>query len=261
MPLTDDVREPVEPLCEDGVSLRRWFLMYALGIVASVVAVVLLAQSEPWTWSQWQTDFGETFRQTGPAIKLIVFAVYLSVCCLFCPLPSAWIVAAVATAQAAVAPGIWSTTLLVASVGALASTVANLNEYHLLTWMLRNHRVAKLKNLKMYKKAEAWFAKSPFTLLAIFNILPLPIDVARMLAASYRYPRHHYAAANFVGRFIRYGVIAYVTYWMSRESAQAGWIAISALLGVSVVLGVAAVIRKLLARRANRQVQRVSEPA
>lgn len=259
--MTDDARQPVEMPSADGVSLRRWFLMYALGIVASVVAVVLLARSEPWTWSQWRTDFGETFRQTGPAIKLIVFAVYLSVCCLFCPLPSAWIVAAVATAQAAVAPGIWSTTLLVATVGALASTVANLNEYHLLTWMLRSRRVAKLRNLKMYKKAEAWFARSPFTLLAIFNTLPLPIDVARMLAASYRYPRLHYAGANFVGRFVRYGVIAYVTYWMSRESAQAGWIAITALLGVSVVLGAAALVRKLLSRRANRRAETVSEPA
>jgi membrane protein DedA with SNARE-associated domain len=54
-----------------------------------------------------------------------------------------------------------------------------------------------------------------------------------MLATTYRYPRLPFAAANLVGRFIRYGVIAFVTYSLG---SQGKW-AVLALLGVAVVLG------------------------
>jgi membrane protein YqaA with SNARE-associated domain len=155
------------------------------------------------------------------------------------------IVAAVAMKNVAVGPDVWTTTLAVAAVGAVASTMANLNDYHLFTWMLRNRRIGKLRDTKLYRVSARWFERSPFFLVTLFNILPIPVDVVRMLATTYRYGRLPFAAANFVGRFIRYAVIAFVTYSLGN---QGPWVVLG-LLGVAVVLGAgkaaAAAMRKI----------------
>ena len=133
---------------------------------------------------------------------------------------------------------------MVAIVGAIGSTIANLNDYHLFTWMLRHRHVAKVRDTRAHRAGVRWFAACPFWLLVVFNIVPIPVDMVRMLATTYRYPRRQFAAANFLGRFVRYGVIALVTYrW------NLGWVAVVALLAMAVMLGavrvVPAALRKL----------------
>jgi membrane protein YqaA with SNARE-associated domain len=123
------------------------------------------------------------------------------------------VVAAVATRAVAVGSGLWDTVLIVGLIGAIASTLANLNDYHIFTWMLRLRKVAKVRNTRIYNMAVRWFNKSPFFLVTLFNVLPLPVDVVRILAATHRYPRVSFAAANFIGRFIRYCFIAYLVYY------------------------------------------------
>lgn len=244
-----------EPLGPDGVSVGRWFALYAaLLAVAAAVMVVLIAR-EPWPASAWLSDVKRAFRETSPAVKLLGFGVYVSFCCTFLPLPTGWIVAAVATREAAVAAAYSNdtavvailTTLLVAAVGAVGSTVANLNDYHLFTWMLRHHRISKVRQTAGVRRAMRWFARSPFFLLVVFNLIPIPIDVIRILATTYRYPRLHFAAANFLGRFLRYAVIAFVTYrW------DLGWIAVVSLLALAVALALVRLGRSAWTRIGNR---------
>lgn len=223
--------EPASP-ARDGVSVRRWFAFYGLYLLAAGLPLAVLVSRQGWTWQQWRANPSEVLAATGPAIKLLAFAIYTSLCCTFLPLPGKWIVAAVAVKQVAVGPDVWTTTLAVATVGALASMVANLNDYHLFTLLLRNRRVGGLRETKLYRVSARWFSRSPFFLVTLFNILPIPVDVVRMLATTYRYGRLPFAAANFVGRFICYGVIAYVTYSLGRQ----GYWAVLGLLGVAVIL-------------------------
>ena len=234
----------------DRVSVVRWFVFYGLLLAGACAALAVLIAREPWTWADWRQQTARTFAATDETLKLLGFGIYLSLCCTFLPLPTGWIVAAVAPRQAAVGGGVWDTTLLVAAVGAAGSTIANLNDYHLFTLILRHRGVAKVRHTRLYDRAARWFGRSPLFILVVFNIIPIPVDVIRMLATTYRYPRRPFAAANFIGRFVRYGIIAFVTYWWNL-----GWIAVVALLGIAVLLGVSRVgsmaVRKLRARKAN----------
>ena len=216
----------------DGVSVRRWFAFYGLYLLAASLPLAVLVWQQGWTWQQWWADPLAVLAATGPAIKLLALAIYISLCCTFLPLPTNGIVAALALKQVAVGPDVWTTTLAVAAVGALASTMANLNDYHLFTLLLRSRRIGGLRNTRLYRVSARWFARSPFFLVTLFNVLPIPVDVVRMLATTYRYRRLPFAAANFVGRFIRYGVIAYATYSLG---SQGKW-AVLGLLGVAAVL-------------------------
>jgi len=235
----------------DAVSVRGWFAIYGLYLLAVGIPLAVLVWQQDTTWQQWRADPWAVLAATGPAIKLLALAIYISLCCTFLPLPTNVIVAAVAMKQVAVYPDVWRTTLAVAAVGAIASTMANLNDYHLFTWLLRSRRVGKLRDTKLYRISAGWFQRSPFFLVTLFNILPIPVDVVRILATTYRYPRLPFAAANLVGRFIRYGVIAFVTYSLGNKGP---WIVL-ALLGVAVILGagkaVPAVLRRIRPAAAN----------
>jgi len=238
---------PIDRLAPDGVSVTRWFAFYVLLLAAAAVPLALLLAGVPWTWQWSASALGDQLEGMGPAVKILAFAIYISLCCTFLPLPTSPIVAALATREAAVTGELWSTVLVVAAVGAAASTIANLNDYHLFTWLLRSRRVAGVRDTRGYQAAARWFARAPFSILVVFNVLPIPVDIIRMLATTYRYPRVPFAAANFVGRFVRYGVIAFVTFWWNL-----GWIAVVVLLALAVALGAAralpALARSLRAR-------------
>ncbi len=82
----------------------------------------------------------------------------------------------------------------------------------------------------LLKGAVGLFERSPFLLMVVVNVLPLPIDVVRWLAISHRYGRLPYAVSTFLGRWIRYAVIL-----------LAGWglnLPLWAIVLVMVVLGV-----------------------
>jgi membrane protein YqaA with SNARE-associated domain len=123
--------------------------------------------------------------------------------------------------------------------------VANLHDFHLFTLVLRHKHVARVRGTKFYDRAARWFSRRPFALLVIFNILPIPIDVIRMLAATYRYPLRPFAAANFIGRWIRYAVIAAFTFVMGDQ----GWLIAAALLAVAIILAGVKIGGKLFTRR------------
>ena len=257
----------------DDVSVLRWFAAYAAALITAALVLAWLGGRHDWQVGSWWRDglglrqrwdrFLDVFAAASPLVKLIGFAIYISLCTTFLPLPTGGLVAALATREAALAAGLDAslatqaavTTLSVALIGAAASTVANLNDYHLFTWMLRSDRVQKVRHSRAVQRAERWFARSPLLLLVVFNILPIPIDVVRILAISYRYPRRRFALANFAGRFIRYGVIAFVTFWWNL-----GWIAVACLLGLGLAIALGRMALGLVRtlRPANAHARRVS---
>jgi membrane protein YqaA with SNARE-associated domain len=247
----------------DRVSIRRWFALYGvLLLVACVWLAILISQAE-WKWGdpladagklgwrRWLARLERIYREDMTSgMKLLIYAIYLSLCTTFIPLPTGPVASAVAVRQWAVGYGLWDTVLIVSLVGATATTVANLNDYHLFTWMLRNRKIASVRQTRLHRAAARWFARHPFLILAIFNIIHIPIDVIRMLAATDRYGRARFAASNFVGRFIRYGLIAFATYAFGWD-----WMPL-ALLGLGAVLG----IGSLLAHWRRRVRERRDKP-
>ncbi len=216
----------------DNIRVSRWFGLYGALLAAATIAFAWHLQHAGMDWRSFTwAGLAGAFRAMDGWIKLLVVLVYLSACTTLLPLPTGWIVAALATREAAIAPNIWMTTLLVAVVGAAGSTLANLNDYHFFTWLLRSRRVSRIRQTRFYDKVKNWFHSSPFFILVLFNVLPIPIDVIRLLAITCRYPRGRYAAANFIGRFIRYAFFAALTYYF-----DLGWKAPAALLGVAVLL-------------------------
>ena len=219
------------PLQADGISVARWFGFYAILLAAALVPLWMLLQQHGASWHQWRHDFKATFAATPADIKLLVMLIYLSLCTTLLPLPTGWLITAMATQEAAIASELWSTTLIVATVGAIGSTIANLNDYHLFTWMLRSRRLGHVRDTRTFQASEKWFQRAPFFILTLFNLIPIPVDVIRLLAIGCRYPRLKFAAANFIGRFGRYAVFAFVTYWF-----KLGWVAPVSLLALATVL-------------------------
>jgi membrane protein YqaA with SNARE-associated domain len=195
--------------------------------------------------SEGWNAFTESVSNASAWAKLLVLGIYLSLCCTFLPLNTSWIVAAVAADDVSVGVALWDTVILVAIVGGIGSTIGNLHDYHLFRLLLRNRSISKVKDTKLYDLASRWFEKSPFFALLLFNIIPIPIDVARMLAAGNRYPRTRFVVANFAGRAIRYGTIAFLIYQLQWNLKTAAIV----MLSIGAAMLIAKLIVSLVTRR------------
>jgi len=83
----------------------------------------------------------------------------------------------------------------------------------------------------------------------VFNLLPVPVDVVRILATTHRYPRVPFAAANFVGRFMRYSLIAYLIYYFELSMMTA----ILIMLGLAVGMLLIKLLPRLLAGKTTAE--------
>lgn len=223
----------------EDIRVRPWFAVFAVYLVTIVVLLfLLLPEMNQFDHSSWSAARESVLEMSG-AIKLTVFVLYLSLASTFLPLNTGWIASAVA-----IRPGVtgefFSTVLVVSLLGAMASTMANLTDYHIFTLALRSKRIAKIRQRRFYGAAERWFARSPWTILLVINALPIPLDPSRVLAASHQYSRRRFATANFLGRFIRYSVIAAGTFLLG----QAGWIVTVALLAVALAVVLARLFKR-----------------
>jgi membrane protein YqaA with SNARE-associated domain len=225
-----------------AASAAWWLAAYALLLTAGLAALSVLVAGERWTWSWKGQVIADNLAGLRSAVKLLALGIYLSLACTFVPLNTGVVVAAVAMHQARLAPDLPSTALLVGLVGAAASTIANLNDYHVFSLLLRRRRVAAVRHTRIYRAAAAWFAREPFGILVVFNIVPIPVDVIRMLAVTYGYPRRPFAIANFAGRFVRYAAIAGLTYALGCDY---GWLVVAAALAVAVAFAAARLGRRL----------------
>lgn len=220
---------------EDGINLRPWFITFVVYLVG-LACVSIIAM---------QCDDGAG-RMAHNVWLLALYLFYMSLCCSFFPGPTAWIVLLMASPvfglidtavierwfHVSGSDGLWLTAavtvLTVASVGALGTMMANLNEYHILTFMLRFGKVNKIKETSLYQVASRYFQMNPFGLMVAVNFLPIPIDVVRWLAVTHGYRRDYFAWASFLGRLLRYGLFAAAAFYL--EIGKVGVIAIQAAM-------------------------------
>lgn len=196
---------PAEPLplsdppapAAPNVNLRVWFFVFLAWMSSLATAA---------TWALHQADNGSPL---GLVVwMLAIYAFYLSLCCTFFPGPTSWAVLLAASdmiaRQAGVEPYHAARLVVVSTVGALATGMANLNEYHVFTYLLSFRRIAHVRDTRTYHVAARWFSTNPFLVIAAFSLIPIPVDVIRWLAITYRYPRGRFFLAYFIGRWIRY---------------------------------------------------------
>ncbi|MCD6377431.1 MAG: VTT domain-containing protein [Planctomycetes bacterium] len=224
----------IDLIGQDNLSLKRWIGVYGTCLLALLIPAIVLAVHSKISLIRLIRSPANSAASAGTMLKLLIFAIYMSISSTFIPLPTGVMVSAVALRDFAPAATLIGTVVIVASIGAAATTMANLNDFHIFTWMIRHKRIAKVHSTKLYSRALEWFSRRPFTLLMIFNILPVPIDVVRMLSASHRYPLKRFIVANFIGRWIRYAIIAAITFQMGKH----GWIVALALLAVAIIISV-----------------------
>jgi len=175
---------------------------------------------------------------TGWAVWIFaLYAFYLSLCCTFFPFPTSGFVLLAASDLVASQTGMleagFARLAIVATLGAVSTGMANLNEYHILTYLLRFRRVARLRKTRVYRTAATWFATNPFWAIVMFSFIPISVDVVRWLAITYRYSRRRFFAAYVIGRWVRYALLATSAIWLSLS----GWqiIAIQAVLACVVL--------------------------
>ena len=171
---------------------------------------------------------------------LVGYLAYMSLACSFFPLPTAWIT-------------LWAVMefqhpVIVAAVGALGTTIANMNDYYLLTFFFKYDAVARIRKKKYYLRAVQWFDRFPFGVLSAASFLPIPVDVVRLLAISRRYRRSRFAAASFAGRFPRY-----LIFTMLGHELKLGWPVIIAVLCATAAVGLLRIVYKLVGEYSNKR--------
>jgi membrane protein YqaA with SNARE-associated domain len=187
--------------------------------------------------------------QRAPWMLLVsagaAYLAYMSMACTFLPLPTTGLILWVASTRPGM-PGMdpW----LVAAVGAVGTMIANLNDYHIISGMLRFRRVQRIRQNAFVHDAIKLFARAPFVTLMLFAFFPVPVDVVRLLAIEHGYSRVRFSLAYFLGRFPRYLLLAI---WF--EKWKPG---IWEILGVVAFFGLLAGIKLLRDHVSRRKARR-----
>ena len=240
----------------EQINLRGWFASFLGYLVALAGAVYLGLYLVQKGNSEW-----------GTVVWVIAgMMFYLSLCCTLCPLPTTWLILAVGSGGALaqlIGPGSaqamdsiiggWAKVGIVAVLGGLATTIANLNEYHIFTFLLRYRHVSKVRQTRLYNWAAKWYTKEPFLLLVSFCFIPIPVDVVRWLAISHRYPRRKFFAANILGRGSRYVLMAVFS-----DAMGLGLWTILVIQAVLVLIAAKRVLPKLWAKKNGNKAIRES---
>jgi len=204
----------------DRLNMRLWFATFCV-YLAAVTAASLLAL-------QW---YGRTGCDAGRAIGLFgMFVFCFSIACTFVPIPTSWFVLLLASPVGGIALEPLPRVLIVAALGAFATAVSHVNEYHVICYLLRLGRAHRLKETRVYKWAEELFELSPFLLQLTFNVVPFPADPARWMAIIYGYPLGKFFLAHWIGRFIRYTLLAMTAEIMELTVFQIGVIQVTLVL-------------------------------
>ena len=166
--------------------LRAWFAAVVLWMVGLAVLALLMFQGY---------EQGDARAMGVWLLALMCF--YLSLCNVFVPLPSAWIILLVASPGVGLFESAWLRVVAVAGVATVATVVANLNEYHVLAFLFRSGLGRRIRGMRVYQWAVRWFDVAPFQTLTLIGFVPIPIDAVRWLAVLRHYSRVRFAAAWF----------------------------------------------------------------
>ncbi len=109
---------------------------------------------------------------------------------------------------------------LAATIGAVVVSFA---DYALVEAAMRHPRVSGAAEKGLFKWAVKWMRRFPFWIIVLFSLTPLPIYVIRLLAPASGYPIGRYLAAQIVGRFPRFLLLA----WIGQAMHLPGWLLVT----------------------------------
>lgn len=227
----------------DRLHMRVWFAVYCLYLAA-------VALGSLWALDQ-SARTGAAWSGTVWLLGLMVF--YLSLASTFVPVPTSWLILLMASPAGGLVMGpVWRV-LAVASLGAMATAISHVNEYHLICYLLRLGKIHRVRETRAYRWAEGLFSGSPFLLQVGFNVLPLPADPARWMAIGCGYPLRKFFAAHWTGRFVRYGLMGLAAEVLSLTLWE--------IVGIQVVLLAIPAARIVVKRMTSRPEVPADRPA
>jgi membrane protein YqaA with SNARE-associated domain len=145
--------------------------------------------------------FGLSFLVGGALKDYLRYFTYVSICSNVIPLPST---------PAVLWMGREYNPFLVAFLGAVGTSIANMIDYEVLGTVVRSRFLKKLRDSRHYQASVNAFNKVGFPLLTLVNFGYFSFDLVRLIAIAAGYARWKYIVSTFVGRFARYLILAYV---------------------------------------------------
>jgi membrane protein YqaA with SNARE-associated domain len=154
--------------------------------------------------------FGISFFFPETVRDLTRYFLYMSICCNTIPIPTTPAVLYIAGEYGDVVQYFgrdwgWA---IIALIGALGTTLANLIDYEILGTVMQTRLAKKITDSKHYQASIRAFNKYAFLALTAVNFAAFSLDVVRFVAISARYPRVKYIISSFIGRFARYSLLA-----------------------------------------------------
>ncbi len=183
--------------------------------------------------------FGASFLLPPAARVLARFFAYMSLASNTIPLPATPVVIYVGREYP------W---FAVALLGAAATSLANLLDYEIFSSVFKTKLLRKIKESEHSRASIRAFEKVAFLALVAVNVVLFTWDLVRLVAIAAKYPRAKYVAATFIGRTVRYAVLAAAGEFFEPPL----W----AILVVAVLLAVPALVswaRSRLRRRPSRE--------
>jgi len=166
--------------------------------------------------------------------ELMSYFLVMSVSCNLVPIPTYPFILYVSHDYA-----VW----LIVLVGTIGSTISAIIEYYFIDFLMRFDRFARLKETEGYHKYIKYFDRFSFRSIMLASVLPLPLDVIRIMAIMRRYAKWKYLTATFIGRIPRIFIFAL----LGSQLAYTKTIAI-ALLVITLLIEVVRRLVKLIHR-------------
>ncbi len=98
----------------------------------------------------------------------------------------------------------------IALAATTGSAIACFADYAIVGAAMRNPTIGRARNSGLFQWAMRWVSRSPFLIIVLFTVAPLPISPIRILAPAAGYPIGRYLLAQIVGRFPRFLAFAYL---------------------------------------------------
>jgi membrane protein YqaA with SNARE-associated domain len=214
---------PPEAPALGPAALRKWFVLYLVWMGGLTLGAHM-------GFSAWRG--GQSFGLPLWAICLGTF--YISLANNLVPLPTMWMVMLLPSNIVGLPGAVPARIAYVAAATAVATGMANLNEYHLLRWALGSRVAGRVRRTRLVQWAIRWFRVSPFGILTLASFVPIPIDAVRWIAIADAYDRWRFFWANVLGRWVRYAVLAGATIWLNAGvrtimGVQAGLLVVAAV--------------------------------
>lgn len=131
--------------------------------------------------------------------------------------------------------------LWLATLAATGGTlVAGWLDHRIFVPTLNVDRISAYKRNRLYRRAMHLFGRTPFGVLVLAGLTPVPFFPFKLLAFSGGYPLGRYLGALALGRFPRYAVLV----WVGSAVYIPSWILIGLILMAFLAYGVHFLVRR-----------------